>query len=107
MKLALITDAWRPQINGVVTTLSTVAERLQGFGHAVEMFTPNQFRNWPCPTYPEIRLALGSGRQVCQRLETLRPELLPATGPAVHHLIPHLVRRICKHQNKSALVLGL
>lgn len=76
MKLALITDAWRPQINGVVTTLSTVAERLQGFGHSVELFTPDQFRNWPCPTYPEIRLALGSGSKVRERLAALRPDAI-------------------------------
>lgn len=76
MKLALITDAWRPQINGVVTTLSIVAERLQGYGHTVETFTPEQFRNWPCPTYPEIRLALGCERKVQRRLDTLRPDAI-------------------------------
>ena len=76
MKLALITDAWRPQINGVVTTLSTVTETLRGFGHTVETFTPDQFRNWPCPTYPEIRLALGCRRGLHQRLEAFAPEAI-------------------------------
>ncbi len=76
MKLALITDAWRPQINGVVTTLSTVAERLGTFGHEVETVTPDQFRNWPCPTYPEIRLALGCGDGLRRRLDRLRPDAI-------------------------------
>jgi len=76
LKLALITDAWRPQINGVVTTLSTVTETLRGFGHTVETFTPDQFRNWPCPTYPEIRLALGCRRGLHQRLEAFAPEAI-------------------------------
>lgn len=74
MKLALITDAWRPQINGVVTTLCTVAERLRGFGHVVETYTPDQYRNWPCPTYPEIRLALGSGPKLRTQLAAFRPD---------------------------------
>lgn len=76
MKLALITDAWRPQINGVVTTLSTVAERLTAAGHDIELITPDQFRNWPCPTYPEIRLALGCGRSLQRRLDDFRPDAI-------------------------------
>ena len=76
MKLALITDAWRPQINGVVTTLSTVAERLAAAGHTIELITPDQFRNWPCPTYPEIRLALGCGRSLRRRLDGFRPDAI-------------------------------
>ncbi len=76
MKLALITDAWRPQINGVVTTLSTVTERLRAFGHTVETVTPDQFRNWPCPTYPEIRLALGSRRALNARLDGFMPDAI-------------------------------
>jgi len=76
MKLALITDAWRPQINGVVTTLSTVAERLTTAGHDIELITPDQFRNWPCPTYPEIRLALGCGRSLQRRLDDFRPDAI-------------------------------
>jgi len=76
LKLALITDAWRPQINGVVTTLSTVTECLKGFGHTVETFTPDQFQNWPCPTYPEIRLALGCRRRLHERLEAFNPDAI-------------------------------
>ncbi len=76
MKLALITDAWHPQINGVVTTLSNVVRKLREQGHFVETFTPDQFNNWPCPTYPEIRLALGCKRKLTERLDALRPDAI-------------------------------
>ncbi|HYE37389.1 glycosyltransferase family 1 protein [Methylocaldum sp.] len=76
MKLALITDAWRPQINGVVTTLQTVCEQLRAAGHTVETFTPDQFRNWACPSYPEIRLALGCGPKLRARLDEFQPDAI-------------------------------
>ena len=76
MKIALITDAWRPQINGVVTTLTQTCKRLRACGHALETFTPEQFRNWPCPGYSEIRLALGCGREVRDRLDRFRPDAI-------------------------------
>jgi glycosyltransferase involved in cell wall biosynthesis len=76
LTIALITDAWHPQVNGVVTTLKTVTGKLRELGHRVETITPDQFRNWPCPTYPEIRLALGSGRKLRRRLEDLRPDAI-------------------------------
>lgn len=57
MKIAIVTDAWRPQTNGVVKTLSTTADGLRALGHVVHIIEPNQFKTFPCPTYPEIRLA--------------------------------------------------
>lgn len=57
MKIAIVTDAWRPQTNGVVKTLSTTADGLRALGHDVRVIEPNQFKTFPCPTYPEIRLA--------------------------------------------------
>lgn len=76
MKIALITDAWRPQINGVVTTLQKTCEHLRAFGHTVETFTPDQFSNWPCPSYSEIRLAWGCGTKLRRRLKQLQPEAI-------------------------------
>ena len=76
LKLALITDAWSPQINGVVTTLKTTCEQLRLAGHQVETITPDQFRNWPCPSYPEIRLALGCRRRLRDRLEAFQPDAI-------------------------------
>ncbi|MFN4010416.1 MAG: glycosyltransferase family 4 protein [Pannonibacter sp.] len=54
----IVTDAWHPQINGVVRSLERTAEELQRMGVRVEFLTPNLFRTLPCPTYPEIRLSL-------------------------------------------------
>lgn len=76
MKIALVTDAWSPQVNGVVTTLQTVCGELRALGHVVETITPDQFRTWPCPTYPEIPLALGCGRKVRERLDAFQPDAI-------------------------------
>lgn len=56
-RICIATDAWHPQINGVVTTLSQTADTLTRWGHEVRTITPEQFSSIPCPTYPEIRLS--------------------------------------------------
>lgn len=76
MKLALISDAWRPQVNGVVTTLSRICEGVRQRGHQVEAFTPDRYRNWPCPGYPEIRLALGCGFALPGQLDAYMPDAI-------------------------------
>lgn len=58
MKIAIVTDAWRPQINGVVNTISYTAACLERRGNQVLVLSPNQFRTVPCPTYPQIPIAL-------------------------------------------------
>lgn len=68
MKIALITDAWLPQVNGVVRTLTAMAQNLRVRGHNVEVIAPNQYRSFPCPTYSEIRLALVSPRALDRKL---------------------------------------
>jgi len=60
MRVAIVTDAWAPQVNGVVRTLTHTRRELEAMGHAVTMITPQAFRTLPCPTYPEIRLSLGA-----------------------------------------------
>ena len=74
MKLALVTDAWLPQVNGVVRTLGHTVRELSSAGHDVTVISPADFRTIPCPTYPEIRLALFAGRAVRQRLAALAPD---------------------------------
>jgi glycosyltransferase involved in cell wall biosynthesis len=69
VKIAIATDAWRPQTNGVVQTLSTTAEKLHALGHETCVIEPNQFRTIPCPTYPEIRLAVLPHRRVAFLLD--------------------------------------
>ena len=74
MKIALVSDAWTPQVNGVVRTLTTTATCLRDAGHAVETITPDQFATVSCPTYPEIRLALLAGPALGRRLGAFDPD---------------------------------
>ena len=74
MKICLVTDAWRPQTNGVVTTLTRTLEGLQQLGHATRAVAPAEFRTFPCPTYPEIRLALFPRRRLARTLEEFTPD---------------------------------
>ena len=76
MKIAIVTDAWEPQVNGVVRTLKSTARELQKMGHTVEMITPLEFRTLPCPTYPDIRLSLFPGAKVRRRLDELDPDAI-------------------------------
>lgn len=74
MKIAVITDAWHPQVNGVVRTLSSVIDRLRRLGHDVLVVSPDQYYSIPCPSYPEIRLALATRHSVGARLSEFAPD---------------------------------
>lgn len=74
MKICVATDAWRPQINGVVTTLSRTAATLESWGHEVLMITPAQFATFPCPTYPEIRLSMVAPATIGRMLTGFGPD---------------------------------
>jgi len=73
MRIALVTDAWAPQVNGVVRTLTTITAELRRRGHEVEVVSPDLYRSLPCPTYPEIRLALAGPHAVGRRLARFAP----------------------------------
>jgi glycosyltransferase involved in cell wall biosynthesis len=92
MKLALVTDAWQPQINGVVTTLSRTRDALERGGHEVTVVAPDSFRTVPCPTYPEIRLALLPGRKLAAMLDGLEPD---AVHVATEGPLGAAARRYC------------
>lgn len=74
MRIAIITDAWTPQVNGVVRTLTTICDELRRRGHDVLVISPDRFRSIPCPTYPEIRLALAGRRRVGMMLHGFAPD---------------------------------
>jgi glycosyltransferase involved in cell wall biosynthesis len=76
VRLAVVTDAWLPQINGVVRSLQAVAGELETLGHRISFITPQQFLSLPCPTYPEIRLALLPGRGLRRLLDEIEPEAI-------------------------------
>lgn len=73
MRILLVSDAWTPQVNGVVRTLLTLQEKLTDRGHHVVTVTPTDFRTIPCPTYPEIPIALLPGNKVARIIEKSRP----------------------------------
>ena len=76
MRIALVTDAWHPQINGVVRTLEKTIGWLRKQGHEVLVIQPSDFRTIPMPGYAEIRLSIFPGRKVARMLDTFSPEAL-------------------------------
>jgi glycosyltransferase involved in cell wall biosynthesis len=75
-RILIVTDAWKPQVNGVVRTLSTVVEELRAMGHVVEVIGPDRFRTVPCPTYPDISLSLLPRRRLVRLIEAFKPDAL-------------------------------
>ncbi|CAN7189864.1 glycosyltransferase family 1 protein [Phenylobacterium sp. LjRoot164] len=92
MRILLVTDAWEPQVNGVVRTLSRVVGELKELGHSVEVISPDQFKTFPLPTYPEIKVALAAHEPVQERFKAFEPEAIhiATEGP-----LGLAARRIC------------
>ncbi len=92
MRILLATDAWEPQVNGVVRTLTRVVRELTDLGHQVEVISPDQFKTLPLPTYPEIKVAIGAYEPVQERFKAFEPEAIhiATEGP-----IGLAARRIC------------
>lgn len=76
MKILTVTDAWLPQVNGVVRTIQATNRELEQMGHEVVMLTPQLFRTVPCPTYPEIRLSLFPFKRVAQIIRDEQPDVI-------------------------------
>ena len=75
-RILIVSDAWRPQVNGVVRTLATVSDELRAMGHTVEVIGPDRFRTFPTPTYPDIPLSILPGRKLRQLIEAFRPDTM-------------------------------
>jgi glycosyltransferase involved in cell wall biosynthesis len=95
VRIAIVTDAWHPQPNGVVRVLSSLHERLLAISHDLLVISPDSFRTIPCPTYPEIPLAIGAGQGVRERLDRFRPEAvhIATEGPLGWAARRHCMRR--------------
>src|SRR5262249_42055435 len=76
MRIAIVTDAWSPQVNGVVRTLSAVADELVKFGHEVKVVSPEGRRSLPMPYYPEIPLAFANSRSIGREITTIAPDAI-------------------------------
>jgi glycosyltransferase involved in cell wall biosynthesis len=98
MRIVIVTDAWLPQTNGVVSTLRQTISCLEWFGHEVFLVTPRMFRSIPCPTYPEIRLSLFPYRKLAARVSEFKPEALhiATEGP-----LGFAARRFCVSRGLS------
>ena len=92
MKILVATDAWHPQVNGVVRTLGHTAREAGPLGATIEFLAPGEFRTLPMPSYPEIRLALTRPGAVERKLDKIAPDAIhiATEGP-----IGHAMRRVC------------
>ncbi len=91
-RILVATDAWRPQVNGVVRTLEALADEAPRHGAEILPLTPEPFRSVPMPSYPEIRLAIAAPSAVAGAIEAARPNAIhiATEGP-----IGYMVRRYC------------
>ena len=92
MRVLMVTDAWHPQVNGVVRTLEKLAETLEELGVETHFLSPDGFATLPMPSYPEIRLAIASPGQIARRIEAASPDHIhiATEGP-----LGILARRAC------------
>ena len=92
MRVLIATDAWHPQVNGVVRTLTSLARSALDLGVTIDFLTPDGFPSIPVPTYPGLRLALPNPVRIAQRIEQASPDAIhiATEGP-----IGHMVRRYC------------
>jgi hypothetical protein len=98
MKILIVTDAWHPQINGVVRSLTEIGKQAGAFGFRVEYLTPEGFPSIAMPGYAEIRLALASPSQIAQRIEAIAPDCIhiATEGP-----LGLLARRYCMTRRRK------
>ena len=92
MRILLVTDAWHPQVNGVVRTLEQTTKGLRKLGHEVLCLTHQGKRTFPLPTYPEIRLALVRQSDVAAQVDAYMPECIHI---ATEGTLGWAVRRHC------------
>ena len=97
MKVLIATDAWRPQVNGVVRTLGSLARAASELGATIEFLSPDGFPSFQVPTYPGLRLAIPSRRGIAERIETAKPDAihLATEGP-----IGFAVRAYCRRNGR-------
>ena len=95
MRVLIATDAWHPQVNGVVRTLTSLARAAKGLGVDIEFLSPDGFRTFPLPTYPGLRLALPPRSRIAQRIAESNPDAIhiATEGPIGHAVRAYCVKR--------------
>ena len=93
MRILVATDAWHPQVNGVVRTLIMMAEAAKGLGVDVSFLTPQSFRTFAMPSYPDLQLALPYPAKIAALIAKAQPDSIhiATEGP-----IGFMVRRYCR-----------
>lgn len=76
MRVLIATDAWQPQVNGVVRTLTSLAESVRELGIDIRFLSPDEFPSIPAPSYPGLRLAVPNGRKVARLIESAAPDAI-------------------------------
>src|SRR4051794_2887388 len=76
MRILIVSDAWHPQVNGVVRTLAMLRHELAGLGHLVEVIGPDRFRTISMPSYRSIQLAIAPSARLVPMLEAFQPDAL-------------------------------
>jgi glycosyltransferase involved in cell wall biosynthesis len=94
MRVLIATDAWHPQVNGVVRTLTSLARTARSLGVSIEFLSPDGFPSVPVPTYPGLRLALPSRKRIAQRINEAKPDAIhiATEGPIGHAVRTHCLR---------------
>jgi glycosyltransferase involved in cell wall biosynthesis len=97
MRVLVATDAWRPQVNGVVRTLNSLARAADKLGTTIDFLSPEGFPSFQVPTYPGLRLALPSRRRIAERIEAAKPDAIhiATEGP-----IGFAVRAYCRRHHR-------
>jgi glycosyltransferase involved in cell wall biosynthesis len=97
VNILIVTDAWHPQVNGVVRTIDTTKAELEKLGHAVSVISPEGFRTVPLPTYPEIRIAVSPGRKIRRLIDDLAHDAIhiATEGP-----LGFAARRYCMQRGR-------
>ncbi|MEM6903650.1 MAG: glycosyltransferase family 1 protein [Pseudomonadota bacterium] len=98
MRIIIVSDAWRPQVNGVVRTIERTLEVIERQGHEVQVIGPSLFTTVPMPTYPEIRLALFPYRKLARMLRQM-PRAETKIHIATEGPLGWAARRFCLKQN--------
>jgi hypothetical protein len=95
LRILIVTDAWFPQVNGVVRTLDTLRGLLTAEGEQVTLLTPDRFRTVPCPSYREIRLALAAPPAIGRIIDDAQPDAIhiATEGP-----LGFLARSFCRRR---------
>ena len=92
----MISDAWHPQVNGIVTTLTNTCKALRKLGHTVKLIDTSPFRTWPCPGYPDVRLAFLCGPKLRPIIDAFEPDALHI---ATEGAVGYAARRYCRYKD--------